>query len=107
MLNYRTLPPPILNSVRLSLLLLMAACNGPSSAVDDTPFRAAVASYLQSNNMAMKIKEVKEGPVIDGNTATLTASMTHEQLSGPSVTWKLQFAKQSDRSWQVTRHEVK
>src|SRR5262245_26583963 len=93
---------------RWLLLMLMAliGCGGGGTAiVDDAPLREAIGRYLQSRNMAMKIKEIKQGPAIDGNTATLTASMVHEQLGGPSVTWEFQFAKQADGSWQVTQHK--
>ena len=87
------------------IALLVASCSSPTASVDDAPFRDAIGRYLQSNNMAMKIKELKEGPVVDGDAAHLTASMVHQQLEGPSVTWKFQFAKQSDGSWQVTRYD--
>jgi hypothetical protein len=86
-------------------LVIAAGCGRAASTVDDTPFRAAIGQYLQANNMAMKIKEVKQPPVLTGDTATMTASMTHEQLVGPSVTWKFEFARQPDGSWRVTRHE--
>jgi hypothetical protein len=42
--------------------------------------------------------------VIEGEQAAVSASLTHEQLGGPSVTWKFQFTKQSG-DWQVTAHE--
>ncbi|HJN10242.1 MAG TPA: hypothetical protein QF564_16260 [Pirellulaceae bacterium] len=79
-------------------------CGTPKPTVNDEPFRVAIADYLQANNMALKVKEIKEGPVIEGKRAAVSASLTHEQLGGPSVTWKFQFTKQSG-DWHVTAHE--
>lgn len=88
-------------------LFVVAAmgCGSPKAQVDEEPFRKAIGRYLETRNMAMKIKNIKQGPVIEGDSATLTASMTHAQLGGPSVTWVFQFAKQSDGAWQVTSHQ--
>ena len=86
-------------------ILALGGCQKLASAVDDAPFRNAIGDYVQGNNMAMKINEIKQGPVIDGDTARLTASMTHEQLGGPSVTWEFQFVKQPDGSWRATSHK--
>ncbi len=80
-------------------------CGKATATVDDAPFRAAIADYLKANNMALKVKNIKEGPVVEGEQASLSASLTHEQLGGPSVTWKFQFAKQPDGDWRVTMHE--
>jgi hypothetical protein len=54
--------------------------------------------------MAMAIKEIKKGPTIDGSTAQLTASMTHEQLGGPAVVWTFHFQQTGGR-WTVVRRE--
>ena len=83
----------------------LCGCGPPAPTVDDAPFRIAIADYLKANNMALKVKDVKEGPVVDGEQASLSASLTHEQLGGPSVTWKFQFAKQPAGNWAVTSHE--
>jgi len=80
-------------------------CGSPEAQMDDEPFRQAIGRYVEPRNMAMKIKEVKQGPVVDGDSATLTASMTHAELGGASVTWVFQFAKQSNGAWQVTSHQ--
>lgn len=87
-----------------SLLGTIAACGcgTPTTTVDDAPFRVAIADYLKANNMALKVKQIKEGPIVDAEQATLSASLTHEQLGGPSVTWKFQFAKQPAGDWLVT-----
>lgn len=90
-------------SCAIAAIVFLASCSSATTSVEDTPFREAIARYLQSNNMAMKIKELKEGPIVEGDLAHLTASMVHQQLEGPSVTWKFQFAKQSDGTWQVTK----
>lgn len=86
-------------------IAVVLGCGAPAPTVDDAPFRDAVAQYLQANNMAMKIKDIKQSPAVEGDTATMTASMTHEQLGGPSVTWTFNFAEQPDGSWRVTKHE--
>jgi hypothetical protein len=80
-------------------------CSDSAPTTDDAAFRAAIGQYLQANNMAMTIKEVKDGPNVRGDTATLTASMTHEKLGGPSVTWDFRFSKRPDGSWEVTQHK--
>jgi hypothetical protein len=54
--------------------------------------------------MAMKIKEIKQAPAVDGDKAQLQASLTHEQLGGPAVTWDFEFEKQADGTWRVLRH---
>jgi hypothetical protein len=84
--------------------LISIGCNASKPTADEQPFREAIGQYVIANNMAMKMKEIKEGPVIDGNSARMTASMVHEQLAWPSVTWEFQFAKQANGAWQVTRH---
>jgi hypothetical protein len=89
----------------LFCLLLFGGCSGATVTVDDTPFREAIGQYLQAQNMAMKVKELKGMPVIEGSKAQLEASLVHEQLAGPSVTWKFEFAKQADGTWRVLKHE--
>jgi hypothetical protein len=81
-----------------------AGCGQAASEIDDAPFRQAIEAYLQSNNMALAIKEVKRGPIVDGQSAELQASMTHETLGGPSVTWTFHFQQEGD-AWRVTSHE--
>jgi hypothetical protein len=91
---------------QLVIAVLLAAsllgCGSPSPTVNDQPFRDAIGQYLKTNNMALSIKEIKQGPT---DAAELSAAMSHEQLGGPSVTWKFQFARQANGTWQVTRHE--
>jgi hypothetical protein len=84
----------------------LAGCGGQAeSQVDPKPFESAIAKYLEQGNMAMKVKEIKTGPTVDGQTATLTASLTHAELEGPSVTWTFTFEKTPDDTWKVTGHE--
>lgn len=54
--------------------------------------------------MAMALKEIKEGPTVENNTATLKASLTHAALSGPAVTWEIRFEKGADGSWKAVSH---
>lgn len=89
----------------IMIAVSIIGCSTAAPILDDSAFREAIRQYLQANNMAMAIKEVKEGPTIHGDGATLTASMTHEKLGGPSVTWEFQFSKRPDGSWEVTRHK--
>ena len=88
----------------LTVLAALVGCAEQAPTVDDAPYREAVVEYLQNNNMALAIKEIKAGPTIDGGNARLSASLTHDQLGGPSVTWEFQFAKQPDGTWLVTAH---
>lgn len=94
---------------RLACVIIISSfilgCSNSAPTADDTAFRESIRQYLQANNMAMTIKEVKDGPNIRGDVATLTASMTHEKLSGPSVTWDFRFSKRPDGSWEVTQHD--
>jgi len=85
-------------------LLLFIGCGPAPATVDDTPFREAIGQYVQANNMAMKIKEIKQAPTISDNKARLQASMTHEQLGGPAVTWDFEFNKETSGKWRVVRH---
>jgi ketosteroid isomerase-like protein len=81
-------------------------CGGTKGALaDPEPFKKAIAQYLERNNMAMALKEIKEGPTVQGNTATLTASLTHAALGGPAVTWQIRFEKNADGSWKAVSHK--
>jgi len=86
------------------LFLVSVGCGPEASTVDATPFRQAIETYLSNNNMAMAIKEVKQGPDVEGTNAQLKASLVHETLGGPSVTWTFYF-EQSGEAWTVVRHE--
>jgi len=83
----------------------MLGCGGkPTATVAPEPFKKAIAEYLERNNMAMALKEIKEGPAVEDKTATLTASLTHATLSGPAVTWQFRFEKAADGSWKAVSH---
>ncbi len=86
-------------------VVVVLGCGEDAPPVDDAPFRQAIVEYLESRNMALKVRDIREGPTVDGETASLSASLTHQQLGGPSVTWELEFARQPDGSWVVTSHE--
>jgi len=100
--NRRTI---ILHVARLALLVALVAGCGKSSpkeaAVDVEPFKKAIAEYLERNNMAMAVKEMKEGPVVTGAKATLTASLAHATMGGPTVTWEFTLEKGGTGAWKV------
>lgn len=84
----------------------LAGCGQPEPpAVDPEPFQTAIAQYLERNNMAMALKQIKEGPTVEGSTATLTASLQHATLPGPAVTWKFRFEQNPDGTWNAVSHE--
>lgn len=97
--------------VRLVAVLLLFGlpvhfgCGKTGPAVDVAPFEAAIGDYLRQNGMALKIKAVREGPDIVGDSATLSASMTHEELAGASTVWRFSFEKRADGGWTVVRHD--
>jgi len=84
---------------------VLAGCGEPESTVDPAPFESAIAQYLDQNNMAMAVKEVKEGPTVEGDTASLVASLTHAELGGPAVTWEFQFERNPDGTWMAVSHK--
>ncbi len=97
-----------ITAILLSVLFLayLVGCGGTkSSPADPEPFKKAVAEYLERNNMAMALKEIKEGPTVQDKTATLTASLTHAALGGPAVTWQIRFEKNPDGSWKAVSHK--
>ena len=77
---------------RAFVLIVALACfshgcgKSASPTADPEPFKTAVAKYLEQNNMAMALKQIKAGPTIEGKTATLTASLQHATIPGPAVT---------------------
>ena len=60
----------------LSVLAALFGCGQKPPAVEDAPFRAAVVEYLQNNNMALAIKEIKAAPTVEGGNARMSASLT-------------------------------
>jgi hypothetical protein len=88
------------------LVALPLSCGkSESSTVDPEPFKAAVAQYLDRHNMAMALKQIKAGPTVEGQTATLTASLQHATIPGPAVTWTFRFEQNADRSWNAVSHK--
>ena len=83
----------------------LAGCGRTEADVDSEPFESAIAEYLEKNNMALKVKEIKEGPTVTGGTATLTASLTHAELGGAAVTWTFRFEKSPEGAWIVVSHQ--
>lgn len=91
--------------IMASVLTVVLGCGEEPAPVDATPFRQAIDEYLDGNNMALAIKAVKEGPTISGDTAQLSASLTHQELGGPSVIWSFHFERGQNGKWSVVRHE--
>ena len=86
----------------------LAGCGGsgePAATEDPAPFLQAIEKYLDQNNLGMSVKEVKAGPTVNGNTATLTASLTRSEVGGPSTTWTFTFARDSQGAWIATGYE--
>ena len=93
--------------VLLALLVCVSqgCCKSESSSVDPRPFKAAVARYLEQNNMAMAWKGIKAGPTIEGRTATLAASLQHATIPGPAVTWTFRLEQDADGTWKAVSHK--
>jgi hypothetical protein len=72
---------------------------------DPEPFKAAIAQYLEKNNMAMALKAIKAGPTVEGKSATLTASFQHATMPGAAVTWTLHFEQNADGTWNAVSRE--
>jgi len=90
----------------LACVVALTGCGkSGASAADPEPFKKAIAQYLESRNMAMALKEIKEGPTVEDRSATLTASLTHATLGGPAVTWRFRFEKNPDGSWKAIEHK--
>jgi hypothetical protein len=102
-------PAIVFHSAWLALLVALLAGCGKSkskeSAVDLEPFKKAIGEYLERNNMAMAVKEVKEGPVIEETQANLKASLTHATMGGPAVTWEFTLEKDPKGAWKVVSHK--
>ncbi len=89
----------------VALLLALGCGKTQGTKADPEPFKKAIAEYLERNNMAMALKEIKEGPTVEGTTATLTASLTHAALGGPAVTWQIRFEQSADGTWKAVSHK--
>ncbi len=95
-------------SVLLVVICCISGCDQPAPTVDPAPFQAAVAKYLDQHDMALRLKKIRQGPTIDGDQATMSASMTHRELGGPSVVWTFQFKRtEADGPWSVVSHSDK
>jgi hypothetical protein len=94
-------------AVLLALLVCVSQGCGKSESptVDPRPFNAAVTRYLEQNNMAMALKEIKTGPTIEGRTATLAASLQHATIPGPAVIWTFRFEQNADGTWKAVSHK--
>ncbi len=93
--------------VALAVIVCALPGCGKSKAptADPQPFKAAIAQYLEENSMAMALKEIREGPFVEGRTARLTASLTHATLGGPAVIWQFRFTQNADGTWKALGHK--
>lgn len=80
-----------------------SGCGRAAAPQDPAPFQSAVERYLEQNNMALRIKEIERGPDIAGNRATMTVSLTHAELGGPSVVWEFDFTQQAGGNWEAVK----
>ena len=92
-------------AVHVLIVVGVLGCGGQAVSVDATPYRQAIVDYLRANDMALAVKTIREGPTLSGDTAQLTASLTHQELGGASVTWIFHFERKEDGRWAVVRHE--
>ena len=92
-------------ALAVSMLITLVGCGKAESAVDPAPFQAAVEQYLDQHGMALRLKTIRNGPTVTGNRATMSASMTHVELGGPSVVWEFEFEKTAGGDWTVRRHQ--
>jgi hypothetical protein len=91
-------------SLLAAATLAQTGCSKSAPTADPQPMKVAIEQYLQQNNMALRIKEIKQGPTITGTTATMSVSLTHAELGGPSVVWEFQFAQEPGGAWRATSH---
>ena len=68
------------------LICLSQGCgksDSPTAAPE--PFKAAVAQYLDQNNMAMALKQIKAGPPIEGTPPRSRLRFSMRQFRGPRL----------------------
>ena len=97
--------PRVFVLIVVLVCLLQGCCKSESPTVDSEPFKAAVAQYLERNNMAMALKQIKAGPTIEGRTATLAASLQHATIPGPAVTWTFRLEQDADGTRKAVSHK--
>ena len=83
----------------------LSGCGESQPTVDPAPMKVAIEQYLRQNNMQLRIKDVEQGPVVSGTTATMNVSLTHAELGGASVVWEFEFEQGPGGSWRVLRHK--
>ena len=82
----------------------LSGCGKSQPTVDPAPMKVAIEQYLRQNNMQLRIKDIEQGPVVSGSTATMNVSLTHAELGGASVVWEFEFEQAPGGSWRVLRH---
>jgi predicted ATP-grasp superfamily ATP-dependent carboligase len=103
--SVRPKPTQALARACLLAIVVLAGCSRPDATGDPAPFQAAIEQYLQRNNMALRLREVKQGPIVSGPSATMTVSLTHAELGGPSVVWEFVFSQEANGQWNAVRHQ--
>ncbi|MHB8865067.1 MAG: hypothetical protein ACYC6N_22020 [Pirellulaceae bacterium] len=94
----------ILFTLLAAMTMAFAGCRRSEPAADPEPFRVAVEQYLQQHDMALRLKEIRKGPTVTGAAATMSVSLTHAELGGPSVVWEFQFERDARGEWRATSH---
>ncbi len=89
----------------VALAVAASGCGESKPAVDSAPFEAAVSDYLARNDMALRLKKIRQGPTVDGDRATMSASMTSRDVGGMSVVWEIEFQRRADGQWTVVGHQ--
>ena len=88
-----------------SLALTLASCE--KSDVDpalSAPFQAPIEEYFRNNSYGMAISRFK-AVGIEGDQASITASLHAADAPQVHVTWKFEVEKR-DGNWFVVRHQV-
>ena len=96
----------LLVGIALSAMVsALSGCGKSPPTADPAPMKVAIEQYLRQNNMALRIKDIEQGPVVSGTKATMTVSLTHAELGGPSVVWEFEFEQEPGGSWRVVRRK--
>jgi hypothetical protein len=79
-------------------------CGGKAVTQDTTAFETAIANYLRSKHMDMKVTEFRSLDV-EGDAATAVCKMELKEdiYGGVGVRWEFTFARQGG-AWKVTEH---
>ena len=88
----------------MALTIGLTGCGSESrTAIDETPFKAAITQYLSEHSMGMQVTEFKELKIQDQTATALCVMKDAEGLYGMGVTWNFEFEK-TDEGWKAPRH---